>query len=129
MTRPGSIVVAGLLLVLAGILVAAGLEVTDPATPLTLEPARVATTRDLRDRTYSTMTGSLSTTWVETYDDANGNGLEDGDETGDAWFYWLVDPVGRQGVTIRSERSPAEIFTYRGRGIVIADPKDRTEEY
>ena len=129
MTRPGSIVVAGLLLVLAGILVAAGLEVTAPTTPVPLDPAGVATARDLGDRTYSTMTGSLSTTWIETYDDANANGIEDGDETGDAWFYWLVDPVGRRGVTVRSERSPAEIFTYRGRGIVIADPKDRTEEY
>ena len=94
-----------------------------------LDPAGVATARDLGDRTYSTMTGSLSTTWIETFDDANANGIEDGDETGDAWFYWLVDPVGRRGVTVRSERSPAEIFTYRGRGIVIADPKDRTEEY
>ena len=129
MTRPGSVVVAGLLLVLAGILVAAGLEVTAPTTPVPLDPAGVATARDLGDRTYSTMTGSLSTTWIETYDDANANGIEDGDETGDAWFYWLVDPVGRRGVTVRSERSPAEIFTYRGRGIVIADPKDRTEEY
>ena len=129
MTRPGSIVVAGLLLVLAGILVAAGLEVTAPTTPVPLDPAGVATARDLGDRTYSTMTGSLSTTWIETYDDANANGIEDGDETGDAWFYWLVDPVGRRGVTVRSERSPAEIFTYRGRGILIADPKDRTEEY
>ena len=129
MTRPGSIVVAGLLLVLAGILVAAGLEVTAPTTPVALDPAGVATARDLGDRTYSTVTGSLSTTWIETYDDANANGIEDGDETGDAWFYWLVDPVGRRGVTVRSERSPAEIFTYRGRGIVIADPKDRTEEY
>ena len=129
MTRPGSIVVAGLLFVLAGIFVAAGLEVTDPATPVALEPGRVATARDLGDRTFSTMTGSLSTTWIETYEDANGNGLEDGDETGDAWFYWLVDPTGRRGVTVRSERSPAEIFTYRGRGIVVAAPKDLAEEY
>lgn len=129
MTGPGSLVVAGLLVVLAGILVAAGLEVTDPTTPVTLDPATVATTHALDDRTYSTMTGSLSTTWIETFEDANGNGLEDGGETGDAWFYWLVDPVGRRGVTVRSQRSPAEIFTYRGRGIVIADPKDRAEDY
>ena len=124
MTRPGSIVVAGLLLVLAGILVAAGLEVTAPTTPVALDPAGVATARDLGDRTYSTMTGSLSTTWIETFDDANANGIEDGDETGDAWFYWLVDPVGRRGVTVRSERSPAEIFTYRGRG--SSSPTRRT---
>ena len=60
MTRPGSIVVAGLLLVLAGKLVAAGLEVTDPTTPVALDPAGIATARDLGDRTYSTMTGSLA---------------------------------------------------------------------
>jgi hypothetical protein len=128
-TRPVSIVVAVLLLVLAGVLVAAGLEVTDPTTPVTLDPAAVATARDLGDRTYSTMTGVLSTTWIETFLDGNGNGVEDGDETGVAWYYWLVDPVGRRGVTVRSTRSPAEIYTYRGSGVLIADPKYGVEDY
>lgn len=128
-TRPGSVVVATLLLVLAGILVAAGLEVTDPSAPVALDPSVVSTARDLGDRTYSTLTGSLSTTWLETFQDGNGNGIEDGGETGDAWYYWLVDPVDRRGVTVRSTRSPAHIFTYRARGILIADPNDRTEAY
>jgi hypothetical protein len=124
-----SVVVAALLLVVAGVLVAAGLEVTDPTTPVTLDPAKVATARDLADRTYSTMTGALATTWIETFMDGNGNGIEDGGETGVAWYYWLVDPVGRRGVTVRSTRSPAEIYIYHGSGVLIDDPKYGVEDY
>jgi hypothetical protein len=128
MTRPGSVIVAVLLLVLAAILVAAGLEVTDPATPVALDPAQVSTARDLGDRTYSTMTGSLSTAWIETYLDGNGNGIEDADETSVAWYYWLVDPIRRRGVTVRSTRPPAEVYTFRGSGILTKDPKYRAED-
>jgi hypothetical protein len=128
-TRPGSLLVAIVLLLLAALLVLAGREATDPVTPASLAPAVVATARDLGDRTYATMTGSISTAYVETFEDANGNGIEDGGENGVAWYYWLVDPVKRTGVTVRSTRPPSEVYTFRGRGVLIPDPRFVTEDY
>ena len=112
---PGSVVVAGLLLVLAGILVAAGLEVTAPTTPVPLDPAGVATARDFGERTYSTMTGSLSTTWIETsrrrQRERHRGRRQTGGRRGSTGS---SIPSGGRGVTVRGARSPAEIFTYRG---------------
>ena len=48
-TRPGSLLVAALLLLLAGMLVVAGLEATDPSTPVTLGPADVAASTRARE--------------------------------------------------------------------------------
>jgi len=128
-TRPGSLLVAILLLLLAALLVLAGREAIDPTTPASLAPADVATARNLGDRTYATMTGSISTAYVETFEDANGNGIEDGGENGVAWYYWLVDPVMRTGVTVRSTRPPSEVYTFHGRGVLISDPRFVTEDY
>ena len=100
--RPGSVIVAIVL--------------------LALDPAVVAGADDLGDRTYSSMHGSLLTDWVETFEDTNDNGIEDPDERGIAWFYWLVDPGVRRGVTVRSTRAPADLFQFEGAGVVIADP-------
>ena len=72
---------------------------------------------DLRDDD-----GSLLTDWVETYEDANDNGIEDADEHGTSWFYWLVDPDDRRGVTVRSTRPPASIFTLHGLGRSSPEP-------
>ena len=81
-TRPGSLLVAAVLLVLAGMLVVAGLEATDPSTPVTLGPADVAASTALGDRTYSTIHGALSSTYAEYFSDDNANGTEDeGEET------------------------------------------------
>ena len=101
-----------------------------PASPVALDPAMVAgaATRTLGDRTYATLNGSLMTDWVETFEDANDNGIEDADEHGVAWFYWLVDPAQRRGVTIRSTRAPASVFRFEGSGIVIPDPGYPVEE-
>ena len=42
-TRPGSVLVVAILLVLAGMLLLAGLEATDPPTPVAMAPADVET--------------------------------------------------------------------------------------
>ena len=128
-TRPGSLLVALLLAILAAILILAGIEATDPTTPVPLAPADVATSRNLRDRTYTTMTGSISAAFVETFEDDNGNGIEDAGEHGVAWYYWLVDPVGRSGVTVRSMRPPTEVLTFRDQGVLIRDSGFLTEAY
>ena len=122
--RPGSVAVAIGLFAIAGLLLFAGIEATDPATPTRLDPVTVsrASGGDLAERTYAAIDGSLLTTWVETYDDPNQNGIEDADEHGVAWFYWLVDPETRRGVTVRSTRSPASIMTFKGSGLVVPDP-------
>jgi len=128
-TWPGSVLVVSLLLMLAVLLVLAGGEATDPTTPVPLAPADVATARQLADRTYATMQGSISTAYVETFEDANGNGVEDGGEDGVAWYYWLVDPVKRTGVTVRSTRPPSDVYRFHGSGVLIRDPKFVTEDY
>ena len=122
-TRPGSVVVAVVLLALATLLMLAGVEAGDPTTPRSLDPAEVAGgAADPGERAYAAMDGSLLTTWVETFEDGNDNGIEDADEHGIAWYYWLVDPEARRGVTVRSTRSPGSILTYRGGGVVVDDP-------
>jgi hypothetical protein len=127
--RPGSLAVTAVLFVLAGILVLAGLEATDSGAPVVLDPAQVERTHDLGNRTYATMHGSISAVYVETFEDANANGTEDRGENGIAWYYWLVDPVARTGVTVRSTRPPAAIYTYQGDGVLIGDPGYLTEDY
>ena len=101
-TRPGSLLVAAVLLLLAGMLVVAGLEATDPSTPVTLGPADVAASTALGDRTYSAIHGALSSTHAEYYSDDNANGTEDEGEETLVWYYWLIDRDARAGVTVRS---------------------------
>ena len=60
--------------------VLAGLEATDPSTPVSLAPADVAASRTLGDRTYSTIHGALSSTYAEYFSDDNANGVEDAGE-------------------------------------------------
>ena len=122
--RPGSIIVAVALFAVAGLLVLAGLDASDPTTPATLRPAAIAraSTRDFAERTYARIDGSLLTTWVETYDDLNDNGIEDADEHGVAWFYWLIDPETRRGVTVRSTRAPSSILRFDGAGVIAPVP-------
>ena len=80
------------------------------------------TASGLADRTYATISGSVDSFYLESYLDENGNGVEDPGETAVAWYYWLIDPAHRWGVTVRSTRPPAEVLTYHGRGFVRSDP-------
>lgn len=121
--RPGSVVVAGICAVLAVILVIAGIESTDNPTALTMTPVQVADATDLGSRTYATISGSLASTYVETYTDENGNGSQDPGEDGVSWFYYLVDPQTRSGVTVRSETPPAELFVFETGGAIRTDPE------
>lgn len=109
-TTPGSVLVAAMLVILAGMLVLAGLEATDPSTPLELTAAAVAASRTLPDRAFVSISGAIDATYVVTYIDENDDGHRDAGETADGWFYWLVDPVTRSGVTVSSERPPASIL-------------------
>ena len=119
--RPGSVIVAAICVVLAGILVFAGIEATDNPTAIAMTPDQVAQAEDLGSRTYATISGSIAATYVETYTDDNGNGTQEAGETGLSWYYFLVDPATRSGVTIRSKTSPRELFTYETSGIVLED--------
>ena len=119
--HPGSVVVAAICLVLAGILVFAGIEATDNPTALTMTPDQVATAGDLGNRAYATISGSIAATYVETYTDDNANSAQDAGETGSSWYYFLVDPATKSGVTIRSKTSPKELFTIETTGVVLED--------
>ena len=127
-SRPGSVVVAGVCAVLAGILLFAGVEATDNPTAVTLTPARVASADDLGSRTYATIEGSIVATYVETFTDDNGNGTQESGEDGISWFYFLVDPATHSGVTVRSSSSPDELFTLDAAGIVLADAEYIAED-
>jgi len=119
--RPGSVLVAVACVVLAGILVLAGLEATDDPTAVTLSPDQVARADGLGRRTYATISGSVSAAYVETFSDDNGNGTRETGENGISWYYFLVDPTTRTGLTIRSERSPTEMFRFETAGAVVED--------
>ena len=101
-TRPGSLLVVALLVVLAGLLILAGLEATDPSIPVSLAPAEVASSRTLGDRTYSTIHGALSSTYAEYFSDDNANGVEDAGEAALVWYYWLV--IAMPGPALLSDR-------------------------
>ncbi len=109
-TRPGSVIVAGVLVLLATLLVLAGLEVTDDASPRVLAAAAITTDAGLPDRLYATVSGNVSPDYVETFFDLNGNGEMDGDEVTIEWYYFVVDPETMTGVTVRSVRPPDEVL-------------------
>jgi hypothetical protein len=119
--RPGSIVIIILLIVVAIIFGLVAIEATDNPTPRELAPAEVATADDIGRRVYATIEGVIAESYVETYPDDDGDGVQDTDETGDAWFYFLVDDAG-MGVTVRSTRTPDDIYRYTGTGVVVHDP-------
>ena len=84
---------------------------------------------DLGSRTYATISGSIAATYVETYTDDNGNGTQEAGETGISWYYFLVDPETRSGVTIRSDdlaEGPVHLRGVRGRPRGRQLPQGRT---
>ena len=107
--HPGSLIVLVLLVALAALLVLAGLEVADDPTPRTLAAAAITADPSLGDRVYATVAGSVSPDYVETFFDANGNGIKDPEELSAEWFYFLVDPISQAGVTVRSPHPPEGI--------------------
>lgn len=119
--RPGSVLVAAICAVLAGILLVAGIEATDNPTALAMTPTQIAASDDLGSRTYATVAGHVAATYVETFTDDNGNGTQESGEDGVSWFYYLVDPETKSGVTVRSQVRPADVFVFKGEGIVLED--------
>ncbi len=119
--RPGSVVVAGILVVVAIALLLVGLEATDNPVPRTMAPA-IGAGDAIGNRTYATISGRVSSAYVETYGDANANDVKDAGETTDSWYYFLVDPGTRTGVTVRSIRPPSEVFRLAATGKVVEDP-------
>jgi hypothetical protein len=120
--RPGSVLVIVLLIVAAVIFGLLAIEATDNPTPRALAPADIAGADDLGGRVYATVEGVLDENYVETYPDDDFDGVQDADETGDAWFYFLVNDAGR-GVTVRSERHPDDLYRYTATGVVVRDPE------
>ena len=114
--RPGSVAIAAICIVLAGILVFAGIEATDNPNALTMTPDQVAKADDLGSRTYATISGSIAATYVETYTDENANRTQEAGETGSSWYYFLIDPETESGVTIRSRRRRRSCSRSKGPG-------------
>ena len=98
------------------------IESTDNPTPRAIAPAEVATADDIGRRVYATIEGVVADNYVETFPDDDGDGIQDADETGDAWYYFLVDESG-SGVTVRSTRHPEDIYRYTATGKVVRDPE------
>jgi hypothetical protein len=119
--RPGSVIVIILLIAAAIFCGLLAIEATDNPTPRTLAPADVATAGDLGNRIFATVEGVLEENYVETYPDDDNDGVQDTDETGDAWYYFLIDDSGR-GVTVRSKRQPGDLYRYTATGVLVRDP-------
>jgi hypothetical protein len=119
--QPGSLLLAGGFAVLAVALVVVGLESSLDPTPRRLAPADIATAK-LGDRTVVDMAGHVATHYVETFDDLDGDGKQGSGEIGRAWYYFMVDPASRSGVTVRSETPPSRIYAATVTGRVVEDP-------
>ena len=121
--RPGSVLVIVILIVGSVVFGLLALESTDNPTPRAIAPAEVASADDIGRRVYATIEGVVANeTYVETFPDDDGDGIQDADETGDAWYYFLVDESG-SGVTVRSTRHPDDIYRYTATGVVVRDPE------
>jgi hypothetical protein len=120
--RPGSVLVAIGLAVLAGFLGLVGLEASDDPNPVAFDAGHLATSSELGNRTFATVEGALHGTYVETYLDENANETQDPGEQAEAWFYFLVDPATRAGLTVRSTRPPNDVFVLHATGQLVADP-------
>ena len=120
--RPGSVLVIAILIVASVVFGLLALESTDNPTPRAIAPAEVASADDIGRRVYATIEGVVADSFVETFADDDGDGIQDADETGDAWYYFLVDESGN-GVTVRSTRHPDDIYRYTATGTVVRDPE------
>jgi hypothetical protein len=72
-------------------------------------------------RTYATVSGGLVGAYVQSFRDTNDDGQQGPDERSVAWIYFLIDPATKRGVTVESDRSPADVYTYVARGVVVDD--------
>jgi hypothetical protein len=120
--RPGSVLVIVILIVASVVFGLLAIESTDNPTPRAIPPADVAAADDIGRRVYATIEGVVADSFVETFPDDDGDGIQDADETGDAWYYFLVDESG-SGVTVRSARKPEDIYRYTATGTVVRDPE------
>jgi hypothetical protein len=120
--RPGSVLVIVILIVVSVVFGLLAIESTDNPTPRAIAPAEVASADDIGRRIYATIEGVVADSFVETFPDDDGDGIQDADETGDAWYYFLVDESG-SGITVRSARKPEDIYRYTATGVVDRDPE------
>ena len=120
--RPGSVLVIVILIVASVVFGLLAIESTDNPTPRAIAPAEVASADDIGRRVYATIEGVVADNYVETFPDDDGDGIQDADETGDAWYYFLVDESG-SGVTVRSTRHPDDIYRYTATGVLVRDPE------
>jgi len=120
--RPGSVLVIVILIVVSVVFGLLAIESTDNPTPRAIAPADVASADNIGRRVYATVEGVVAESFVETFPDDDGDGIQDADEIGDAWYYFLVDEAG-SGVTVRSARKPEDIYRYTATGVVVRDPQ------
>ena len=121
--QPVSLLVAALLGVIALLLVVVGLESSGSSTLQRLDPAAIAAADDLGNRVYATVEGRIPSTYVESFPDADFDGVQDPEEIGDAWDYFLLGKDVDEGLIVRSQRPPSEIYTFQGSGVVVEDPE------
>ena len=119
--QPVSLFVAAVLVVLAALLVAVGLESSGGATPEPLDPAAIGRGEEPGGRIHATMVGRLPGTYVETFDDLDEDGVQDPEETGQAWDYFLLGIDSRDGIVVRSRQAPATVYAYAVSGTVVED--------
>jgi hypothetical protein len=104
--QPASLLIAGLRGVLALVLVVFGFESNGGTTLQRLDPAAIETTDGLANRVYATLDGRVPSSYVETYQDEDEDGVQDPEEVGAAWDYYVLGEASAAGVLVRSERPP-----------------------
>ncbi|MFP5342659.1 MAG: hypothetical protein ACLGIJ_07030 [Candidatus Limnocylindria bacterium] len=120
--RPGSVAIAAMLGVLAGVLLLVAAEGSATTGLRTLGAGDIPDDDALGTRVHATVSGALLSTYVETYTDIDGDGVQGPGETGEAWAYWMVDPVTRRGLTVLSLGEPSEVLQATYSGILVRDP-------
>ncbi len=120
-TRPGSVGLAAILLLAAGALVLLGLE--SSVGPLrAIGAGEVPDDASLGDRIHATVSGDLASTYVATFLDLDGDGLQGVGEQTESWAYWMVDAQTHTGVTVLSLGAPWEVFHATYSGMATTDP-------
>lgn len=119
--RPGSLGVAAGLAVLAVVLAATGLEATANPIPRAMAADEAYRAADLGGRTYAAISGYLSNSYVETYEDTNDNGRQDSDELGQEWFYFVGDGQSGEGIVVRSKVRPDSMRRTTISGTLVSD--------
>src|SRR5262245_61978418 len=72
---------------------------------------------------WVTLSGHALPTWLETYDDADGDGTQDPAEAATEYAYVVMASGERRAIVVRTDREPHDVLRADVVGTVVADPQ------